>query len=401
MAFRIQAVVSDPRMQTAFDRYLLSTGEDTSDLLTQEYHEHLYPRLDYTKVRRLEEMGTVAPTVTVHASLLVDAFREDDHKFEHNVGELLPHWPKFQELVKSGTSGGWEELKKVHSFAPPFHSEPLAENQRRVIFTPLKEKPEYLRMLADTLFSWIEKDDDRNPFPAEGVAYFELVSWDASALAQAHNGADWVILFDRHLDKNLFQQQPFQDISLIDFYPQLPGGYKLSVSSGRKEAVAWQLRQVLRQFDLDMDGLPQQIIDSLKVFAGGLLLKTLGGGSLAQELLGLYATFQQLKADSLFIPTQDWLIPLDNYQSWFGRRTQSGCRADLLVVRRYDQQTLEMIAVESKWYSRAVDSGFVKDEFGEDGQLWVAVKNLSELFDPQQPRNTEILLAGNAVYPAG
>ena len=52
----------------------------------------------------------------------------------------------------------------------------------------------------------------------------------------------------------------------------------------------WQLGQVLQQFfpggELKAREVADQMLDCLSSFASGLLLKTLGGGSLAQELLG-------------------------------------------------------------------------------------------------------------------
>jgi hypothetical protein len=220
--------------------------------------------------------------------------------------------------------------------------------------------------------------------------YFERVHWDDEHLKRLHDHADWVLLFDRTLDKSLFETLTPTGVKLIDYYPNLPGGYKMSVSSRRTGAVEWQLAQVLHQFfstdELDVRRVAQEMLDKLSEFASSLLLKTLGGGSLAQELLGLYATYLSLIADEELVEDQDWLIPLDDYQGWFGRRTQKGRRADLMVFRNPSPDVLRLIAVESKWYKRDISRGFVKDEFGQDGQMRTTVASLRSLFDPTQAR---------------
>ncbi len=200
----------------------------------------------------------------------------------------------------------------------------------------------------------------------------------------------WVLLFDRTLDKTLFETLTPAGVKLIDYYPNLPGGYKMSVSSRRTDAVEWQLAQVLHQFfspqELDARRVAGQMLNKLSEFASGLLLKTLGGGSLAQELLGLYATYLSLIAEGEFVPGQDWLIPLDDYQGWFGRRTRRGRRADLMVLRNPAPRTLQMVAVESKWYKRGIGKKFIQDEFDQDGQIRTTVTSLRSLFDPAQDR---------------
>jgi hypothetical protein len=86
------------------------------------------------------------------------------------------------------------------------------------------------------------------------------------------------------------------------------------------------------------------------------------------------------------VPGQDWLIPLDDYQGWFGRRTRRGRRADLMVLRNPAPGILRLVAVESKWYKQSIGKGFVRDEFGEDGQMRTTVTSLRSLFDPAQDR---------------
>ena len=179
-------------------------------------------------------------------------------------------------------------------------------------------------------------------------------------------------------------------VRLIDYYANLSGGYQMSVSSRRTDAVKWQLGQVLQQFfpagELKVRQVAERMLDSLSSFASGLLLKTLGGGSLAQELLGLYATYLSLIAEGEFVPGQDQLIPLDDYQSWFGRRTRRGRRADLLVLRNPAPDTIRLMAVESKWYKSDIGKKFVEDEFGAEGQMRTTVTSLRSLFDPGQER---------------
>jgi hypothetical protein len=385
-AFRVRAVVDNASTMTAFDRYLLNTGDETTELLTQAHHENLLPRVDYAK-GLLETEDNRQKPVEAHAALLVDAFREEEWGYEKIVGRLnpLPQWQNFLDLVKPDNDHAKEQFLRVDLSAPPYHTGILNENQRELVYTPISgDEPEYFRLLYDTLCKWVQEGGFN-----EGV-YYEHVRWDGKALERLHDYADWVILFDRTLEKSLFAEWAKENITLIDYYPNLPGGYRLSVSSRRTNAVEWQLAQVLFQFfsstDLDLQKVARDMLDTLSQFASGLLLKTLGGGSLAQELLGLYATYKKLVAEEIYVPGRDWLIPLDDYQSWFGRRTQRHRRADLLVLRMPAPETLEMLAVESKWYKNSVGLSFVKDEFGDQGQLLTTVESLKSLFDPRQER---------------
>jgi len=385
-AFRIRAVTESAGEVTQFDGYL-AAGDDTTDLLTQEFQESLFPRLDYAR-GQLDAADGAPAEVEAHLAVLVDAFREEEWGFQQVVGHLgIPHWQRFHQVANQDGPEATDELLKVNPSAPPCHHGPVEGDQGRrdVVYVPMgDDRPEFLRFLYDSLTAW----SIRGEF-GEGV-YYERVRWDARALAELHRRADWVLLFDRSLDKSLFRGLASKDVQLIDFHPGLRGGYRLSVSSSRTHAVAWQLMQVLDQFfgssDLDRRRVADHMLETLVQFASGLLLKTLGGGSLAQELLGLYATYRALVAQGHFRPGQDWLVPLDDYQGWFGRRAQNGRRADLLVLRTPSPLRLEMLAVESKWYKQLVSQGFVRDEFGPGGQMRTTVRGLRSLFDPSQIR---------------
>jgi len=389
-AYRVRALVESTGTMTVFDRQLLSTSEDTVDLLTQEHYESILPRVDYAKGQlrygEEDEITETQPTAA-HIALLVDAFSEDSFDFGQVVGRLNinPDWDAFTALVNDNSSRARAELAQVDISAPPYHTGPIQGNMRDLVYVPLSgNRPEYLRVLYDSLMAW----QYRGAFN-QGV-YFERVCWDTERLRRLHDHADWVLLFDRTLDKSLFETLTPAGVKLIDYYPNLPGGYKMSVSSRRTDAVEWQLAQVLQQFfsneEVDVRQVAGQMLDTLSGFASGLLLKTLGGGSLAQEVLGLYATYLSLIAEGEFVAGQDWLIPLDDYQGWFGRRTQRGRRADLLVFRNPQPDVLRLVAVESKWYKSDVGPTFVRDEFGKDGQMRTTVSTLRSLFDPAQAR---------------
>lgn len=387
-AFRVRAMVDNTAVLTAFDSYLFSTNDETTDLLTQAHYESLFPRVEYAKGLLAGEEPEIEDNAVAHAALLVDAFREESADFTYTPGKIqVAHWDAFRPQLDAGWHRkDWETFKLVTLSAAPYHSQPSVNSRRDIVYIPLAgDKPEYLRMLHDVLTASVKK----NTFSLE--LYYERVKWDGNALKQLHQQADWVILFDRTLDRRFFEKElSAAGIRLIDFYSNLAGGYRLAVSSRRTEAVKWQIVQVLGQFfqraALNLNDAADRMLTDLTQFASGLLLKTLGGGSLAQELLGLYATYLYLKAERLYIPGQDYLIPLDNYQSWFGRRTQSGRRADLLVVRAHPSGRLEMTAVESKWYKYTVNNKFMHDEFDDGGQLTTTVETLHALFDPLQTR---------------
>lgn len=387
-AFRVRAMVDNTAVITAFDSYLFSTSDETTDLLTQAHYESLFPRVEYAKGILDGEDGEDKNVTVAHAALLVDAFREESFGFTYTPGKVqVSHWDAFRRQLDDGwQKNQWQPFKQVSLSSAPYHSQQGDDGRRDLVYVPLAgNEPEYVRMLHDALTASAQ---DKSFAPQ---LYYERVRWDGNALTQLHHQADWVILFDRTLDKGFFEKELVAaGIRLIDFYNNLSGGYRLAVSSRRTEAVKWQLVQVLSQFfppgTLNLNDVADRMLNDLTHFASGLLLKTLGGGSLAQELLGLYATYLYLKAENRYVPGQDFLIPLDNYQSWFGRRTQVGRRADLLVVRGHASGHLEMTAVESKWYKNNVNRQFVHDEFGNNGQLTTTTKTLHSLFNPQQKR---------------
>lgn len=387
-AFAVRALVESTGSATVFDSLLFTTGDETTDLLTQEHHQSLLPRLEYAKVvLDAEDDPDGQRAAAVHAALLVDAFREEHSGFQLAVGRLnhRPHWSRFHALVESERAEDREALKQVSLSTPAFHYGQVQGGQRDIVYVPLAgDEPEYLTLLLHSLYAWMAGGS------FDPGAYYERVRWDADALHRLHDGADWVLLFDRTLETSLFESLCQQGVRLIDFYPNLRGGYRLSVSSRRTDAVKWQLVQVLQQFfaesSLDLDELAEGMLATLCSFASGLLLRTLGGGSLAQELLGLHATYRALKAANLFDPGRDYMIPLDNYQHWFGRRAQRGRRADLLILQNPEPRCLRMLAVESKWYKQLVGPSFVHEEFGPGGQLRTALESLRSLFDPQQDR---------------
>lgn len=389
-AYRVEALVESTASQTIFDRQLLGQGEDVVDLLTEEHHESILPRVDYAKALAGgadDGSDDAEPKVGAHVALLVDAFSEEGFDFHLGAGKLNPYpeWQRLTELAQAGTAEARVALAAVDICAPPYHTGPVYQNSRDLVYVPLSgDRPEYLRMLYDSLMGW----QCRHAF-APG-AYVERVQWDVERLQRLHDDADWVILFDRTLDKAMFASLTDSGVRLIDYYANLPGGYQMSVSSGRTDAVKWQLGQVLQQFfpgsELKVRAVAERMLECLSSFASGLLLKTLGGGSLAQELLGLYATYLWLIAEGEFVRGQDQLIPLDDYQSWFGRRTQRGRRADLLVLKNPAPDTVHLLAVESKWYKSDIGKGFVQDEFGPEGQMRTTVTSLRSLFDPRQER---------------
>ncbi len=399
-AYRVRAMVESTGIVTIFDRQLLGTSEDTVDLLTQEHHESFFPRVEYAKgqlestapsARLAVDLPVTEPPSAVHIALLVDAFGVDEFGFGEIVGQINknPHWVNFDRLAGDDSPTSREELCQVDIAAPPYHTGPVNTTEqgqtRDLVYVPFSgNRLEYLRILYDCLMA------SRYHGAFNNGVYFERVHWEVARLQQLHTHADWVLLFDRTLDKTLFETLSPADVCLIDYYSNLPGGYRMAISSQRTKAVAWQLAQVLHQFfsseEIDAQRVAAEMLKTLRQFAGGLLLKTLGGGSLAQELLGLYATYRFLIAEGELVPGQDHLLPLDDYQGWFGRRTQRGRRADLLVLHTPTPGVLRLVAVESKWYKQSVGGGFVEDEFGDNGQMRTAVTTLRSLFDPRQER---------------
>lgn len=398
-AYRVRAMVESTGITTIFDRQLLGTSDDIADLMTQEHHESFFPRVEYAKgqleTARVPSELQIAPAAetpsSVHVALLVDAFSVDKYGFRNTVGRLVPnpHWTDFDRLRVMNSPEARQALCQVDIAAPPYHiglvNTMQQEQTRDLVYVPFSgDRPEYMRVLYDCLMASRFDGDFSNR------VYFEQVHWDIDRLRRLHDYADWVLLFDRTLDKTLFETLSLTDVCLIDYYPNLPGGYRMAISSQRTKAVAWQLSQVLSRFFSPEEMIAEQVaaemLKTLSRFAGGLLLKTLGGGSLAQELLGLYATYRFLIAEGEFVPEEDKLIPLDDYQGWFGWRTQRGRRADLLVLRTPAPGVLRLVAVESKWYKENVGAGFVADEFGDNGQMRTAVETLRSLFDPVQER---------------
>ena len=109
----------------------LGYGEETVDLLTEEHHESILPRVDYAKAPTAaadDGSGDGSGKVGAHIALLVDAFSEEGFDFRQGAGKLNPY-PEWQKLagVRTGRHT-WihrAALAAVDICAPPCHTGPV------------------------------------------------------------------------------------------------------------------------------------------------------------------------------------------------------------------------------------------------------------------------------------
>ena len=95
--------------------------------------------------------------VGAHIALLVDAFSEECFDFRQGAGKLNPYpeWQKLADLAQAGTPDSRAALAAVDICAPPYHTGPVQHNSRDLVYVPLSgDRPEYLRMLCDSLMAW-------------------------------------------------------------------------------------------------------------------------------------------------------------------------------------------------------------------------------------------------------
>ena len=185
------------------------------------------------------------------------------------------------------------------------------------------------------------------------------VSDGESFFQQLHDRAHWVVTLDAFVGRRQIEALEHRP-EVITVKPGLGkgGAYTLVVSSqaGREFVIHRLTRRLAQQLgsDLDMDPgeVASQIYDRARELAPGTLLRAIGLGRTAQELVGLVVSQRLVRQ---FYPAdigrdgfESW-IALDERPDWFGGN--KNLRADLLRVVgsiRDDRVHLSLTVVEAK-----------------------------------------------------
>lgn len=236
------------------------------------------------------------------------------------------------------------------------------ENVTRVL---LPERPDTTLELWSTL----AVRGFRNNAVGSDIDYLTIqVRFDKSRqlFDKLHQVSQWVVTLDAFIGRDQIESLPKRpDVILVRPEVGKNQAYTLIVSSERgRDFVLARLRGRIRS-DLDAAFLPhlqalaERLYDSSRYLAPGLLLRAVGLGWAAQELIGLVIARKLVderklvaKADLGFVA---WLS-LDEHRHWFGAGRSS--RADLLRIafwRGEDGRTrLRATVVEAKFRSQTV-----------------------------------------------
>lgn len=180
-----------------------------------------------------------------------------------------------------------------------------------------------------------------------------------------HSLARWVVTLDPYLSR--------EQIDALDSRPDIimlrtgigkNESYTLVVSStaGEEFVVDRLARKLKAGLGLPLDESTERVAERLYVVARGvapgLMLRALGLGRTAEEILGLVAS-RAVLAERPRVPTPErglvWWISLDEHLNWFGPRA----RADLLrvVVDLSGQRARMWLTVVESKYRRAGETG--------------------------------------------
>lgn len=186
-------------------------------------------------------------------------------------------------------------------------------------------------------------------FPAEhGIALrVALGDTETTALAAAHDRADWVLSIDRNLGLELYTEntdpnQPY----ILDYAPDfLEGiGPRLTVTTKHRGEIERLLSSAMREMGFADD--PRSVRDTLRylhLVSGRLALRLIGKSDLATEAVGLAATLAWL--DRRGELTGTIIVPVDAYREIFDVAADGPRLCDLIIVSA-TRQSLRMTCVE-------------------------------------------------------
>jgi hypothetical protein len=228
----------------------------------------------------------------------------------------------------------------------------------------------YTADLVDTQRAMLQAEQRRlNLTLSEPEVLSLVVQLDAEhrdRLNRVHKSADWVLLLDRYIGIDLFDdpRDPFLSESakkyLLDYAPEFVEGlgHKLIVTTAWREEIEEVLRTAMA--DLGFEAVEEsvgQALQHLKSISGRLALRLIHDNTRAKEVAGLGAAVAWMKANGDL--ADSILIPVDSHPEIFASEPSvpgsqdtpdiagSMERCDLVQVRVYPRR-IDVTFVEVK-----------------------------------------------------
>ncbi|MEX5635474.1 ATP-binding protein [Parafrankia sp. FMc2] len=175
----------------------------------------------------------------------------------------------------------------------------------------------------------------------------------------AHDRCDWVVVLDRFLGLDLFDDPSRRAFDgrryILDYAPEfLDGlGHQLAITTAHRADVEKMFLQAMTELGFDRPGESvSSVVDELLLVSGRLILAATGNDKRAKEAVALAAVVSHLRRRGELADTI--VIPIDAHLDLFGPRAHRGGsygekarRCDLLLVR-FPGRRLHIEAVEVK-----------------------------------------------------
>ena len=249
------------------------------------------------------------------------------------------------------------------------------------------------RLLLDGVRRVLFPDSDPNCQPSLCV---ELSYEERNRLDRVHHSADWVILLDRFIGIDLFDDPADQYLAttarkyLLDYAPEfIEGlGHRLVVTTAWREEVEDILALAMK--DLGFSAVEESVseaLHALKSVSGRLALRMIHDNTQAREAAGLAAVVAWLKSTGEL--TNSVLLPVDAHPEIFSvaqtrdRKSDSGgdpgtlSRCDLVQIRVRSNR-LDVCFIEVKARSVVTGLNDLADRMSD--QMEATERRFRELF---------------------
>lgn len=261
------------------------------------------------------------------------------------------------------------------------------ELYRRLRLHPT-DQPTLVRYFLLTQYAALE---GRKVDPKATVAFYRELNLDnwKQDLEKLHHHFNWVICYDRTIDRFLLQATLPETVQIIRYSLGLgeKRQHNLTVSSSHKPQVVVQrrlasrLKQMLPAADRALlDRIAAQLIEEAKQISGDIVLRAAGPGTFLNELIGIVAAkFETERRVRERYPNAliTWIF-LDDFEHWF-----SGKFPDLLCVvidqGLKDTLKLHLEILEAKCVSQHV---FDRETLDAEEQVRRGVSRFAHTFAP-------------------
>ena len=263
------------------------------------------------------------------------------------------------------------------AFNPWLHrsTHDLQESSQNVVRAMLPAQRDPLLETWSTLCVRHDAHSAVAPQQESNIDYFEMqVRFDQRQrlFVDLHGAAHWVVTLDAFIGRDqidALEEKP--DVIMVRPGVGKNEAYTLIVSSGTgRRFVASRLSRKLTEMGVvdaaEATGVAQRLYDVGRNVVPGAVLRALGLGSAANEIVGVVASrfaIEQRFPIAGDVPSLAVWLSFDELQDWFGRvqRTRADLGRFVFTVEADDTVRLDVLVVESK-FRQAFDVGAAEQQ---------------------------------------